>query len=348
MSDLTTRSLDRSASAEALRRSADADDGRASKAATLGSRSAASVEVAQARLAGNKETALPHPPSSDNLVARQSSDTPKSRLAANGNKVESQYSYLNANDVNKLSSSNVTDKKIVSQYEALDPANIEKNVFVGPKSTVRQGEQLSAVNSAYGSSSHPTSGAALTSKVAPPLPLRAGDYLAGGGINLQAMKQREMKENLYLSANRFFTSGTPLIDRKVQNGRSGASRFSSVKKFFQGVKKLFTRGVQNPRREVSSERSNFRQEVIARGISQSLGKKDLAFVAKLGKEIDGIINKGRKKGEITKNQHEAIAQKSDAIEQVFKQNREQHGLAVSDEPVYGTVEGDYGRVRGDS
>lgn len=365
MSDIGTRSLGRTARAEELAPAREEQAKDKAKTISLGKRSVSGAEVGQARGAGKSDSVLAPPPPSSQLTAKTAreghSGDAQARLSsgAEGNqsggaKISSEYSTLQ----------HVDRSGVDEGYSVLDHKEIGKDVQQS-----RQGDDLytntrtlrppvSSSDSGHyevapGSARH--SGVSSSGeKSAPPLPLRSGDFLPGGGIDTLALKSRLMREGAYLLRNAPSTSrtsssidmGVRLVDRKAIGGSPRSPRFSAAKKFFSALKNLFSRRASVVPREISNEKSKFSEEVVARGKNQGLGKKDQKQVARLGKEIDSIINKGRRKDGITAQQHAQVFEKNDSINKIFAEDAKRQGIEDDfADPTYTSVEGDYAELR---
>ncbi len=355
----STRSLGRTARSEEPTPSvSDANKDKA-KTISLGGRSVSGAEVGQARGVGNRDGNLAPPPPSSQLTAKASTSGGLARLPSDGGgKIASEYSTLQP-----------VDRSGVDEgYSVLNPKDIAKD-----GQQARQGDELYANTrnlrppSSSSDSGHyevagnsgQRSGAAATSRggrSAPPLPLRSGDFLPGGGVDTLALKNRLVQEGTYLARNSSSTSrsgsidtGVRLADRRAIGGSPRSPRFTAAKKFFQAVKNLFSRQARVVPREVSSEKSRFSAEIVTRSKDQGLGKKDHKQVAQLSKEIDSIINKGRRKGGITAKQHAEVYRNNEAINNIFAEDAKRQGIQDDfADPIYASVDGDYATIRSDT
>ena len=203
----------------------------------------------------------------------------------------------------------------------------------------------------------------VSDKSAPPLPLRAGDFLPSGGIDTLALKGRFMREGAYLASNLArspsttsvgsTTMGVRIFDRRAIAGKPRVPRFTAAKKFFSAIKNLFSRRASVVPRDISSEKSRFSNEIAARGKAQGLGKQAQQQVGRLSKDIDSIINKGRSRDGITAKQHADVFAKNSAINIIFAEDAQRQGIkeGIKDDfadPIYASVEGDYARLRNET
>ena len=365
----STRSLDRTARSEdiAPARDGDKDKAKASTLSALDKRSVSGAEVGQARASGSSDSSLAPPPPSKQLTAKTTADEGGSaRLSGNtGNKIASEYSTLQ--QVGKSGADGI--------YSVLNAKDIAPNTaqarkgdenyantqdLRSPPVKVDSGHYEVSPNAIAPNAISPNAagrGAANTvsNKTAPPLPLRAGDFLPSGGIDTLALKGRFMREGAYLARSPSTASvgsttmGVRIFDRRAIAGKPRVPRFTAAKKLFSAIKNLFSRRASVVPRDISSEKSRFSNEIAARGKAQGLGKQDQKQVARLSKDMDSIINKGRSRDGITAKQHADVFAKNSAINIIFAEDAKRQGIKDDfADPIYASVEGDYARLRNET